>query len=100
MSSKNKKTQSPDLSAEGHLLLTTCLGFLDVLGGIEKNLGFDDLLPNSVEIKFHGQKVSVLSLETIVDLKRESRDSKDLYRLPILEETLHQLSKDKSDNKS
>ena len=89
-----------DLNSEGHLLLTTCLGPLDVLGVIEKNLGFDDLLPNSVEIKFHGQKVYVLSLETIVDLKRDSRDSKDLYRLPILEETLHQLSKDNSENKS
>ena len=63
-----------NLNSEGHLLLTTCLGPLDVLGVIEKNLGFDDLLPNSVEIKFHGQKVFVLSLETIVDLKRESRD--------------------------
>ena len=89
-----------DLNSEGHVLLTTCLGPLDVLGVIEKNLGFDDLLPNSVEIKFHGQKVFVLSLETIVDLKRESKDSKDLYRLPILEETLHQLSKDNSENKS
>ena len=46
---------------------------------------------------FKKQKVYVLSLETIVDLKRESRDSRDLYRLPILEETLHQLSKEDSD---
>ena len=99
MSSKNNKTQSPDLSSEGLLLLTTCLGPLDVPGGIEKNLGFDDLLPNSVEIKFHGQEIYVLNLETIVDLKRESKDSKDLYRLPILEETLLQLSEDNSDNK-
>ena len=89
-----------DLTPEGHLLLTTCMGPLDILGAIEKNLGYDDLKPNSVEIRFHGQKVYVLGLETIVDLKRESRDSKDLYRLPILEETLHQLSKKNSENKS
>ena len=86
-----------DLNSEGHLLLTTCLGPLDVLGTIEKSLGFEDLLHNSVEIKFHGQKVYVLGLKTIVDLKRNSRDSKDLYRLPILEETLHQLAKENSD---
>ena len=42
-----------DLNSEGHVLLTTCLGPLYVLGVIEKNLGFDDLLPKSVEIKFN-----------------------------------------------
>jgi len=84
-----------DFYSEGHVLLATGLGPLDVLG----NLGFDDLLPTSIKIEFHEHKVYVLSLETIVDLKRESKDSKDLYRLPILEETLHQIIKDNSRNK-
>ena len=86
-----------DFYSEGHVLLTTCLGPLDVLAVIEKNLGFDDLLPNSVKIEFQGHKVYVLNLETIVALKRESKDPKDQYRLPILEETLHQITEENND---
>jgi len=89
-----------DFYSRGHVLLTTGLGPLDVLGVIERDLGFEDLLPDSVIIEFQGHKVFVLSLEIIVDLKRESSDSKDLYRLPILEETLHQITKENSGNKS
>jgi len=33
-------------------------------------------------------KVNVLNLETILDLKRDSRDPKDRERLPVYEETL------------
>jgi predicted nucleotidyltransferase len=86
-----------DFYSEGHVLLTTCIGPLDVLAVIEKNLGFDDLLPNSVKIEFQGHKVYVLNLETIVALKRESKDPKDQYRLPILEETLHQIIEENND---
>ena len=86
-----------DFYSEGHVLLTTCIGPLDVLAAIEKNLGFDDLLPNSVKIEFQGHKVYVLNLETIVALKRESKDPKDQYRLPILEETLHQITEENND---
>ena len=86
-----------DFYSEGHVLLTTCIGPLDVLAVIEKNLGFDDLLPNSVKIQFQGHKVYVLNLETIVALKRESKDPKDQYRLPILEETLHQITEENND---
>lgn len=86
-----------DFYSEGHVLLTTCIGPLDVLAVIEKNLGFDDLLPNSVKIEFQGHKVYVLNLETIVALKRESKDPKDQYRLPILEETLHQITEENND---
>ena len=44
--------------------------------------------------EFQGFKVYVLSLETIVALKRESQNPKDRYRLQILEETLRQMRKE------
>jgi predicted nucleotidyltransferase len=81
-----------DLKGKGHLLLTTCFGPLDVLAIIEEGRGFEELLTDSVEIEFQGFKVYVLSLETIVALKRKSKDPKDQYRLQILEETLRQMS--------
>jgi hypothetical protein len=84
-----------DLKAKGHILLETKRGPLDVLAFIEKGQGFEDLITKSTEIDFHGYKVSVLNLETIVDLKRDSRDPKDRERLPVYEETL-KLIRDKN----
>jgi hypothetical protein len=84
-----------DLKGKGHLLLTTRFGPLDVLSVIEKGRGFEELLPHTVVIEFRGHRVYVLSLDTIVELKRGSKDPKDQYRLPILEETLRQMCEKK-----
>ncbi|WAC07527.1 MAG: hypothetical protein OS130_15130 [Thermodesulfobacteriota bacterium] len=88
------KPDQRDLKGKGHLILTTRFGPLDVLSVIEKGRGFEELLPHTVAIEFRGHKVYVLSLDTIVELKRGSKDPKDQYRLPILEETLHQMRKE------
>ena len=80
-----------DLKGKGHVLLTTRFGPLDVLAVIEEGRGFEELFTDTVEIEFQGFKVYVLGLETIVALKRESRNPKDRYRLQILEETLRQM---------
>jgi len=59
--------------------------------------GFEELIANSTEIDFQGYKVSVLNLETILELKRDSKDPRDRQRLPIYEETLKLLrDKDKT----
>jgi hypothetical protein len=83
------------LKAKGHLLLKTKYGPLDVLAFIEKGQGFEDLFPKSSEIAFQGHKVLVLNLETILELKRNSKDPRDRQRLPIYEETL-KLTRDKN----
>lgn len=83
-----------DLKGPGHLLLTTCYGPLDILSMIEKDLGYQDLLPSSVEIEFKGHKVYVLSLETMIRLKQESTDPNEQYRLKIYRETLRLQTKD------
>lgn len=77
-----------DLKAKGHILLKTKYGPLDVLAFIEKAQGFEELIANSTEIDFQGYKVNVLNLETILELKRDSKDPRDRQRLPIYEETL------------
>ena len=86
--------RAEDLKARGHLLLKTKYGPLDVLAFIEKGLGFQELFPKSSEIDFQGYKVLVLNLETILELKRDSKDPRDRQRLPIYEETL-KLTRDK-----
>jgi len=81
-----------DLSGRGHALFATRFGPLDVLASIEEGRGYDDLLHDTIEIKFRGQKVRMLSLKTLVELKQKSRDPKDRQKLPILQETLRQLN--------
>jgi len=78
------------LSAKGHSLLSTQLGPLDILAFIEKGQGYEDLVSSSVEVVFRGYKVRVLSLKTIIELKKDAKDLKDIARLPILEETMRQ----------
>jgi hypothetical protein len=46
-----------DLSGRGHALFATRFGPLDILAFIEEGRGYDDLLRDTVEIKFRGQKV-------------------------------------------
>ena len=80
-----------DLKAKGHLLLNSRLGSLDILAFIEQGRGYRELLSDAVEIELYGYKVNVLSLHALIELKRDSKDPRDRYRLPILEETLRQI---------
>jgi hypothetical protein len=76
------------LLGPGHSLFLTDLGPLDLLGAIEEGLTYDDLLGQSQVVELDGRSLRVLSLETIVRLKRLSSDNKDKLRLPVLEEAL------------
>jgi hypothetical protein len=76
------------LETMGHSLLMTRLGPLDCLGAIEGGRDYDALVPLSVQIDLEGHQARVLGLETIVEIKRESKEPKDRLVLPILEATL------------
>jgi hypothetical protein len=86
------KPEKSDLSGRGHPLFATRFGPLDVFAVIEEERGYDDLLPDTVEIEFREHRVRVLSLKKLVELKQRSRDPKDRQRLPVLKETLRQSS--------
>lgn len=75
----------------GHALFSTRLGPLDVLAFIEENKNYEDLLKDTVGIDFRGHIIRVLDIRTIIELKKNSKASKDKQRLPVLEETLRQL---------
>ncbi len=79
------------LKGSGHMLLSTQFGPMDILGAIEKGLGYDELINHVIEIEFHGFKVHVLDLETLIELKKESTRPEDRHRLSILESTLKQI---------
>ncbi len=73
------------------MLLSTCFGPFDILGIIEKGFGYDELVTNTIEIDFQGYKVRVLDLETLIELKRESKRPEDQLRLAILQKALKQI---------
>jgi hypothetical protein len=81
------------LLGDGHQLLMTRLGPLDVLGAIEGGRGFDELAGTSVSVQVEGQSVKVASLGTLAELKRGSTSAKGRLTLAILEETLRRQRK-------
>jgi len=80
-----------DLSGNGHVLLVTRIGPLDVLAVIEGGRSYEDLLQHTVDIDFRGHTLRVLDLKTLIELKKGSTDPKNKQRLPVLRETLRQL---------
>lgn len=76
------------LQGDGHHLLTTSMGQLDVLGAIEGGRDYASLLPESVAVTVEGQVVRVVRLETLADLKRGATGAKERLVLEILEETI------------
>lgn len=81
------------LRTRGHKLATTDAGPVDVLGTINDDKTYGDLLPFTEELEVLGHPVRVLSLERLVELKRELGRPKDLAMLPVLEATLRERSK-------
>lgn len=80
------------LLGEGHHILTTAHGRLDVLGRIEGGRGYQELLPRTVESRIGDAPVRLLSLEAILEIKRVSARPKDRALVPLLEATLRRRS--------
>jgi hypothetical protein len=79
------------LASRGHQNLITRYGPLDLLGTIGRNLGYQDLVPHSVEMDIgEGIRVRVLDLETLIAIKEELAGEKDIAALPILRRTLEE----------
>jgi hypothetical protein len=75
----------------GRVLRLTDCGPLDVLGTIGRGLGYEELLPHTVEMELGGGvRVCVLDLATIVALKEELGGEKDRAVLPVLRRTLEE----------
>ncbi|MCK6536547.1 MAG: hypothetical protein L6Q84_26550 [Polyangiaceae bacterium] len=76
------------LESPGHKLLETALGELDVLGTIDMNLGYQELLSDCVTLRLDGFEVRVLSLRRLIEVKERAGRPKDLAAVPVLRSTL------------
>ncbi len=72
------------LAAGDHFTFSTDFGDLDCLGTPSGTTGYDDLLPNAVEVEVDGAPVKVAGLDDLIRMKRASGRPKDLYALEIL----------------
>jgi hypothetical protein len=83
------KPTASHLSGNGHLNLITRFGPLDLLATIGEDLAYEDLLPHSSPIKVAADvQISVLHLETLINIKEQLGGEKDLAVLPLLRQTL------------
>jgi len=79
------------LSSPGHQLLMTRFGPLDVLGAIGKGRRYEQLLPHATEMETGpGLRVRVLDLATLIAVKEETGQEKDLAVLPVLRRVLEE----------
>lgn len=76
------------LRSDGHKLLRTPHGVLDLLATIEHDTGFDDLLPDADVLVVAGLEVRVLSLERLRRVKAALDRPKDRFMLAIIDATL------------
>lgn len=82
------------LLGPGHNLLQTTCGPLDALGAIDAGLAYEDLLPDSEEVRVGpGLTTRILSLRRLVELKTAAGRPKDLAALPTLRATLVELER-------
>ena len=78
------------LAGDGHHLLLTRCGPVDVLGQIGHGQRYEDLLPDAVEIIVGGVSVRVLGLAALIRTKEEAGRDKDRAVLGILRQTLRE----------
>ena len=93
--SEQIKPDVESLASPGHHLLITRFGPLDLLGTIEKKLGYADLIGHSEEIQVENLAVHILSLEYLIEIKEETFREKDRLILSILKQTLKEREKNK-----
>jgi hypothetical protein len=78
------------LLSSGHKLLATKYGPLDLLGSVEENTSYQDLLPDVVWYDVAGVVVRVVSLERLIAIKEKLTREKDRAVMPVLRATLEE----------
>jgi hypothetical protein len=82
------------LAGNGHHLLLTRCGPMDVMGQIGHGRRYEDLLPDSVQVDVGGFPVRILGLSALIRTKEEAGRDKDRAVLGILRQTLRESGKD------
>ncbi len=79
------------LLGTGHVNLETTLGKLDVLCELSPGEGYDELLSDTVVVATGTDRVRVLALPRLIQVKARANRAKDRAVLPLLIATLDEL---------
>lgn len=80
-----------DLDSDGHMLLMTTEGPLDVLGTVAGGRRYEDLIALSDPMELDEEtRVHVLGLDMLIRLKEETGREKDRAQLPLWRQTLEE----------
>lgn len=90
---KSLRPARSHLESDGHQLLMTRSGPLDLLGVIGRARGYHDLLPYTIEVEINGVTVRLLSLAEVIKTKEEAGRDKDQAAMAILRRTLEEKNK-------
>jgi hypothetical protein len=90
LTGRDLRPEARGLEGEGHHLLLTRCGPLDVLGRIGAGRGYQDLIGDGVMRSIGDLSVCVLGLEALIRSKVEAGRDKDRAVLPILRRTLEE----------
>ena len=87
---RDLRPEAAALAGDGHHLLLTRCGPVDVLGKIGRGSCYENLLPDSVTVPVGGLSLRVLGLAALIRSKEEAGGEKDRAVLGLLRETLRE----------
>jgi hypothetical protein len=93
LANRNLRPTAEMLMGRGQINLSTSLGPLDSLCELGEGEGYDELLPNTVELGDDQLTLRVLDLPTLIEVKSRTGRAKDRAVLPILIATLEEQRK-------
>lgn len=80
--------QRSHVASRGHKLLQTNLGRFDLLGHVDPDIEYEQLIERTEPFEIDGVEVRVVDLPTLIELKRACARPRDLAMLPLLEAAL------------
>lgn len=87
------------LLGPGHQLLTSNFGDLDCLGTVGDGKSYEDMIHAIAVVSLSdGAAIKVLSLSSLIELKRQAGRPKDLAAIPHLESTLDEVRRRNGDS--
>ena len=79
------------LDSDGHMLLMTSAGPLDVLGRVTGGQTYEDLVERSRSLDLgSGMSVRILDLDALIEIKEMTGREKDIAQLPLLRRALQE----------
>ncbi len=90
---RNLRPNRSHLQSRGHKLLQTRAGQLDVLGTIEESTEWADLVDDASAVDVAGSAIQVLTLDRLIEVKKQLSRPKDQLMLLQLESLRDELAK-------